>query len=145
MRVGRHSPGIPQSVGPRFASRTGQRYERIVFRHRVGGPRRGMIDVDPQHLREQRREVLPDVVLIRIRSAVAGGDVQHPIEPKRDGRPIVPVRFPFDDRHRFTDHGIRRFAGNLIPLNAAMVRLVSDLAVAADIQPAIFFKSRMER
>ena len=54
LRSTRHPPGIPEAVGPGLRPRVLHADERVVLRDRVGFPRLGMIDVDAQHLGQQR-------------------------------------------------------------------------------------------
>ena len=56
-----------------------------------------MIDVDAQHLGEQRGHVLADDVGVGIGGAVAGGDVEHAVVAEDGGAAVVAVGEDFDD------------------------------------------------
>ena len=57
-----------------------------------------MIDVNPQHLRQQVVESLPRQVRIRITGPISRCDVKHSIQAKGHGCAIVTVRLPLDDQ-----------------------------------------------
>ena len=76
------APGVAQAEGPDLSAHAGQRArdERVVGGNAVAdGIGVCNIDVDAQHLAEQRRRVLRIVVRIVARSAVAHADIEIPV------------------------------------------------------------------
>src|SRR5205823_7640792 len=90
LAIERETPRIPQAPHPGLGADTGPSDEGIVGRDRVRGtsPRRG---IHAQNLRQERREVLADVIGIALAAAVTESDVEHPVRT-RDDLPTFVIR-----------------------------------------------------
>ena len=112
-----------------------------------------MVDVKPQHLRQQMIEPLPFDVRIRVRCPVPGRHVQHPVEAEHESVSVMPVRLPVDDplfrfeierlRYALTDF-FRDSSLQRVPIDVASLRLLADLPVPADINEPVLLKVRMK-
>ena len=134
--------------------RAGRRHidERIVLGDRIRLARLGMIDIDAQHLGQQRRHVLADDVGVGIGGAVAGGDVEHAVVAEDRGAAVMAVGGDFDDGFfRAGDDvvgrpGFHRVADDAGLFLAAVVASLAEILrpVAADVNVAVLGPFRME-
>src|SRR5207249_7683221 len=88
LAIERVAPRIPQTVRPDLRPRAGPADEGVVARDPVGPPiaRPG---VDPEHLPEQRAQVLAPPVGIALASAVAQAEIEIAVGSERQVAPIV--------------------------------------------------------
>ena len=95
-------PGIAQAVGPELGPGAGAVDERVVLRHAVVPARVGVIDVDPQHGRQQVVEGLAGQVGVGVAGAVARGDVEIAVVAEGEVAAVVAVGGPLDDERAST-------------------------------------------
>jgi hypothetical protein len=91
LRIEMDAPWIAKTVGPQLGPRAGDVEKRVVFRDRVFFAGCGMIDVDPQHARDQIADLLAGKIGVGIGGAVAGRRVQHAVGPESQVAAVVPV------------------------------------------------------
>src|SRR5579872_2050240 len=72
LRIEMDAPRIAKTIGPQFGTRLSDIQKGIVFGNRILLSRCGMLDVDPQHSRNQIGDLLTREVRVRIGCAVAG-------------------------------------------------------------------------
>ena len=115
-----HPPRVSQPVRPHLAAGSRHADERVVDGDRIGAGRlvpRGwlgtMVDVDPQHRREEILDRLPRSKRIGRGGVlgVSGGDVEHPVGAKLEAAAVVPPRHPSDDELFASQIDRRRIGG----------------------------------
>src|SRR4030095_5641739 len=72
-------PELPQAIGPRFRPRACRADKWIVFGNAVALAGLGMIDIEPEELAVNARQVLADLQLVGDTRAVAGGQIEHAV------------------------------------------------------------------
>ena len=97
LRIEMNPPRIAKAVGPQLGPRLGQFQKRIVGRNRIIFSGGGVLDVDPQHSRNEIADLLAGEVRVGIAGAVAGRDIEHAVGPEGQVAAVMSVRFPFDD------------------------------------------------
>ena len=90
-------PGIAQAVGPELGTGAGAIDEGIVAGHAVVPARVGVIDVDPQHGRQQVVQGLPRHVGVRAAGTVSRRDVKEAVVAEGKVAAVVAVGGPLDD------------------------------------------------
>ena len=81
-----HPPGVAQAVGPQLGTGAGAIDERVVLRDPVIPARIGVVDVDPEHGRQQVVEGLAGQVGVGAAGPVPRGDVESSRRCRRRGR-----------------------------------------------------------
>ena len=143
LAVGGHPPRIAQSVRPRLRNDVGLSDKRVVHRYRISLARRGMIDVETQHLGGQLRQILTTQVGVAVGGAVARRDIHQAVVAERDRGPVVSVGRPLDDR-RFAGgiEFIRRLGVQLEPRNDRVLHSVSLFGSVRPFRPVRPFHLR---
>ena len=139
-------PGIAQAVGPDLGPGAGAIDERVVLGHAVVPARVGMIDVDPQHGRQQVVEGLAGQVGVGAAGAVSRGDVEKAVVAEGEVAAVVAVGGPLDDQElRLRVDAVRRPGGRpCIARPASPCVPPFERAVQADVDVAVALVVGME-
>ena len=138
-------PGVAQAIGPELGPGAGAIDEGVVLGHRVVPARVGMIDVDPQHGREQVVEGLAGQVGVGAAGTVARGDIEIAVVAEGQVAAVVAVGGPFDDDQlRFRVDAMWRLAVDRIAHRLSGLA-TSQRAIQADIDITVALVVGVER
>src|SRR5262249_39523572 len=101
------SPRVAEAVGPDFAFRAIDANEWVIGRNRIG---RARVDIDAEHLAEQRAEFLAVPLRIAGRAPITGTDVKKAVRPECQLATVVVVKRLIEAQQHLTAIGIGQIA-----------------------------------
>ena len=96
--VSGHPPGISQAKSPGFRGNPRLIHKRVICGYRIRPLIGWVFEINPQHLGGEVRHFLSPQIRITVRGSISRGHIEHSVETKCHGDPIMSVRWPLDDR-----------------------------------------------